>query len=115
VVDPALLTERRDRFGAHRFPAARPNGRDRHIPVDHSDRRLDHRTTVVALCDDAVGMVRPVGGNGDFRPFDWLMPARGIAEQIAVTLVILPDHDDAGFIGVLTRGRRGTDRDYNSR
>ena len=35
VVDLALFIERRDRFGARRFPAARPNGRDRHIAVDH--------------------------------------------------------------------------------
>jgi hypothetical protein len=55
VVDPALFIERRDRFGARRFPAVRPNGRNRHIAVDDTDCRLDHRAAIVALRDDAVG------------------------------------------------------------
>ena len=47
--DPTLFVERRDRFGARRFSAARPNRRDWDIAVDHADRRFDHRATVVAL------------------------------------------------------------------
>ena len=115
LVDLALFIERRDRFGARRFPAARPNGRDRHIAVDHSDRRLDHRAAVVALRDDAVGMMRPIGGDRDFRPFRRLVSSGGIAKHIAVTLVILSHDNDAGFIGLFTRGRRGIDRNHNSR
>ena len=63
------------RTRARRFPAARPNRRDRHIAVDHSDRRLDHRAAVVALRDDAVGMTfwvssRAEPGNQHRRIFD---------------------------------------------
>jgi hypothetical protein len=95
VVDPALLIERRDRFGARCFPATGPNGRDRDIGVDHSDRRLDHCATVIALRDNAVGMVLPVCSDGDPRPFDRLIFSRGVGKHIAVTLVILSDDDDA--------------------
>jgi hypothetical protein len=59
--------------------------------------------------------VRPIGGDGDFRPLDWLVSARRIGEHIAVTLVILANHDDAGFVGVLTRGDRRIDRHHDSR
>ncbi len=79
MVDPALFIERGDRFGACDFPAARPNRRDRDVVVDDADRRLDHRAAVVALGDDAVGPMRPVGGDGDLRPFDRLVFSRGIA------------------------------------
>src|SRR5215468_1387916 len=105
--DPALFIEGRDRFGARRFPAARPNGRNRHIAVDHSDRRFDHRATIVALRDDAVGMVGPISGDGDFRPLDWLVSARRIGEHIAVTLVILANDDDAGLVGFLAAAGSG--------
>ena len=66
------------------------------------DRRLDHRAAIVALRDDAVGMAALISGDGDFRPLDWLVSAQRIGEHMAVTLVILADHDDAGFVGVLT-------------
>ena len=43
------------------------------------------------------------------------MLSRGVGKHIAVTLVILSDDDDAGFIGIFTRGHRGIDRDHDSR
>ena len=39
--------QRGDRFGARDFPAARPNGRDRNVAVDHSDCRLDDGVAVI--------------------------------------------------------------------
>jgi hypothetical protein len=43
------------------------------------------------------------------------MLSRGVGKHIAVTLLVLSDDDDAGFIGIFTRGHRGIDCDHDSR
>ena len=43
------------------------------------------------------GMMRPIGGDRDFRPFRRLVSSGGIAKHITVTLVILSHDDDAGL------------------
>jgi hypothetical protein len=59
-------------------------------------------------------MMRSVCRNSRFRPLDWLVFSGRIGEDIAVTLVVLPNHDNAGLVGIFPRGRRGVDRDHNS-
>ena len=59
--------------------------------------------------------MRPIGGDGDFRPFDRLVFARGIGQHVAMTLVVFAGDEDAGLVGVLTRARSRINRDHNSR
>ena len=54
VMHSALFIKGRDQFGARRCPAARPNGRNRHFTVDHSDRRFYHRAAIVAHHADRI-------------------------------------------------------------
>ena len=58
----------------------------------------------------AVGTMRPVGGDGDLRPFDRLVFSRGIGQHIAMPLGVSANDENAGFIGLLTRARRRIDR-----
>ena len=60
-------------------------------------------------------MMCPIRGDGNFSPLEGLVAARNIGQNIAMALVVSPDHDNTGFICVLTGRRRRIDRNNDSR
>jgi hypothetical protein len=54
---------------------------------------------VVDLGDDAVGPMRPVGGDRQAGPLDRRVTPRDVGQHIAVAVLVLAGHDDAGLVG----------------
>ena len=59
-------------------------------------------------------MMCPIRGDGNFSPLEGLVAARNIGQNIAMALVVSPDHDNTSFICILTGRRRRIDRNNNS-
>src|SRR5665213_1457099 len=94
MMHPALLVERGDRLGPGDLAARGMHRGERHVRIDHAQRRLYHLAAIVHLGDDSVGVARAVGGDRRFRPLGRRIAARHIRQHIA-----LPAGKDTGGQG----------------
>jgi hypothetical protein len=63
--------------------------------------RPDHVAAVVDLGHDAVSPMRPVGGDRQAGPLDRRITPRDVGQHIAVAVLVLAGHDDAGLVGLV--------------
>ena len=77
-------------------------------PCHHrpGDRGHDHVAAIVDLGDDAVGAVRRIGGDRQAGPLGRRVTPREVGQHIAVAVLVLAGHDDAGLVGLFA-GRHG--------
>src|SRR6516162_1244061 len=90
VMDAALVVERRHRFGPHHLATRGADRGKRDVWVDHAKRGPDHVAAIVDLGDDAVGPMRPVGGDRQAGPLGRRITPREVGQHIAVAVLSLP-------------------------
>ena len=80
------------------------------IGIDDAHGRLDHRSAIIDLRDDAVSIVLPIEADRDARPFGRRVAAGLIGQHITMVVGVNTGDDDAGLVGFVARTYRRIDR-----
>jgi hypothetical protein len=84
------------------------------IGIDDAQGRLDHRSAIIDLCDDAVSIVLLIEADRDARPFGRRVAAGLIGQHITMVVGVNTGNDDAGLVGFVARTYRRIDRNNDS-